>query len=208
MKLLNSKIIIIVALSLLMGGSTYYFYKQNKKNIAKLELAVNNTKAYSNELREIKGENIQFKFTIDQLKYFNDSINYKLLNVAEELKIKNNQVTQLQYLLSISSRVDTIEIMQHDTIFVNEKVNLDTIIGDKWYTLKLGLRFPNKIITAPKFRSEKTIITYDKREYVDPPKKFFLCRWFQKKHTVRHVEVHEESPYVNDTVQRFIEIVK
>lgn len=205
MKLIN-KILIFIILFLSIGLS--YYYIQNKKNKINFNQAVINNKAYSKELNNIKNDNIQFQFTIRQMRQFNDSINDMLLSTIEQLQIKESKVKSLQYLLSTTSRVDTIEFHHIDTIFKDNIINVDTIVGDEWYTLKLGLRFPNKIITEPTFKTEKTIVTYDKQEYINPPKKFFLCRWFQKKHTVRHVEIYEKSPYVNDSVQRFIEIVK
>jgi hypothetical protein len=55
--------------------------------------------------------------------------------------------------------------------------------------------------------SEKAVVVSTKRETVDPPKKFFLCRWFQKKHTVVKVVVKENNPHVIDQENVFIEIV-
>lgn len=198
---------VVITLLLLLGTTTYY-YKQYQRSVEELKLSVNNNKAYSKELGNIKGENIQFQFTIEQLRYFNDSINDKLLNTSKKLGIKESKIKSLQYLLTVTSRTDTIDILQRDTIFKDDSINIDTIIGDQWYTLKLGLRYPNKILTEPTFKSEKTIITYDRKETINPPKKFLLLRWFQKKHKVRIVEVHEGSPYVKDSLQRFIEIIK
>lgn len=204
----NKFLIGVVLTLLLLLGTTTYYYKQYQRSVEELKLSVNNNKAYSKELGNIKDENIQFQFTIEQMKYFNDSINERLLKTAQQLKIKEKQISSLQYLLSSSSRKDTIKIIQRDTLFKDNSINIDTIIGDKWYNLKLGLKFPNTIVAEPTFKSEKVVISYDRKETVAPPKKFFLCRWFQKKHTVRVVEIHEESPYVNDSIQRFIEIIK
>lgn len=198
---------VVITLLLLLGTTTYY-YKQYQRSVEELKLSVNNNKAYSKELGNIKGENIQFQFTIEQLRYFNDSINDKLLVISKDLKIKDNKIRSLQYLLSTSSKLDTVNFHRVDTIFKDASINIDTIVGDQWYTLNLGLRFPNSIIVEPKFKSEKSIVSYDKKETVAPPHKFFLFRWFQKKHIVRTFIIHEGSPYVNDSTQRFIEIIK
>jgi len=74
--------------------------------------------------------------------------------------------------------VDTINLV--DTIF-EPRVNIDTILGDQWYTLQLKLKYPNQVIVAPRFTSEKMVFMYLKRETINPPKKTWLGRLFQKK---------------------------
>ena len=63
------------------------------------------------------------------------------------------------------------------------------------------------IAVKPEFKSEKHIIVSTKKETVNPPKKFFLLRWFQKKHLVVHVDVVEKNPYVGGETSKYIEIV-
>ena len=112
----------------------------------------------------------------------------------------------LQYISSRSDKVDTI--IFRDTIFKEKDFKIDTVVSDKWYKLNLNLEYPNKIIANPSFSSEKYIIISTKKESIDPPKKCWLLRLFQKKHTVVEVNVIEESPYIKNKQQRFIEIVK
>ena len=80
-------------------------------------------------------------------------------------------------------------------------------MGDEWYTLRLGLHYPSMIAVEPEFKSEKHIVVSTKKETVNPPKKFFLLRWFQKKHLVIHVDVVEKNPYVDGETSKYIEIV-
>ena len=94
-----------------------------------------------------------------------------------------------------------------DTIFV-KSLKLDTIVGDRWYTMKLGLEYPNKIIVNPSFISEKYIITNSKKETIEPPKKYWIQRIFQKKHTVLTIDIVDKNPYMTTKKQRFIEIIK
>ena len=56
--------------------------------------------------------------------------------------------------------------------------------------------------------SEKHIIVSSKKETVDPPKKFFLLRWLQRKHLVLHINVIEKNPYVDEESSRYVEIIK
>lgn len=46
------------------------------------------------------------------------------------------------------------------------------------------------------------------RVTIDPPKKFFLCRWFQKKHTVVEVNVIQDNPYCTNRNEKFVKIIK
>jgi cell division protein FtsQ len=54
------------------------------------------------------------------------------------------------------------------------------------------------VAVEPYFKSEKHIIVSSKKETVNPPKKFFLFRWFQKKQIVLHIDVIEKNPYVEN----------
>lgn len=128
------KLILIGIVSILMLiGSTVYYYKLNQRTRQQLELAANNVKAYASELDSVKTENRVFKFSVEQLQYYNDSILTKMEAVRKELKIKDNKIASMQYMLSEASRKDTIIL--NDTIFRDPSFVLDTIIGDQWYNL-------------------------------------------------------------------------
>ena len=169
-----------------------------------LSVAITNEKAYISENSSLKEESRVFKFTVDQLTYYNDSLTQSMEKVRKELKIKDKNIKQMQYLLSEASKRDTIVF--RDTIFTNS-VSIDTIVGDKWYNLKLRLRYPSTVIANPTFVSEKYIMVSMRKETIDPPKKNWLLRLFQKKHRVAEVEVVEKNPYINSEKQRFIEII-
>ena len=47
-----------------------------------------------------------------------------------------------------------------------------------------------------------------KKETINPPKKCWLLRLFQKKHTILEVNVIEKNPYSENKQQRFIEIIE
>lgn len=181
-------------------------YNKNQSLMGELSVLVSNQKASIAENSSLKDENRVFKFTVEQLNYYNDSILQKMNDVRKELKIKDKNIKQLQYLLSVSTKKDTV--LFTDTLFRDKELALDTIIGDKWYNIRLGLKYPNLIYTEPTFISEKYIIVNKKRETVNPPKKFFLFRWFQKKHWVMEVHIKEENPYIKETNNKFVEIIE
>ena len=196
---------IVVVIGLLIT-SICVLYNNNQNLKEELSVSISNEKAFMMENSALKGKNRVFQLTIEQLEYSNDSLLVKMNKVREELKIKDKDLKQVQYLLSEAQKKDTIVF--RDTIFRDPLVRVDTLLGDKWYQLKLGLRYPSTIITEPKFISEKYVIVDYRKETIDPPKKCFIARWFQKKHKVVEVEVVEKNPYIQNKQQRFIEIVK
>ncbi len=196
-------IVLLIILPIL-SFFTYNLYKQNIRLQENLSVAITNEKAYIFENSSLKEESRVFKFTVDQLTYYNDSLTQSMEKVRRELKIKDKNIKQMQYLLSEASKRDTIVF--RDTIFTNS-VSIDTIVGDKWYNLKLRLRYPSTVIANPTFVSEKYIMVSMRKETIDPPKKNWLLRLFQKKHRVAEVEVVEKNPYINSEKQRFIEII-
>lgn len=185
--------------------STYILYNRNQSSKGEISVSMSNQKAFITENSSLKKENRAFKFTVEQLNYYNDSILQKMNEVRKELKIKDKNIKQLQYLLSVSTKKDTV--LFTDTIFKDKSLALDTIIGDKWYNIRLGLKYPNLIYTEPTFTSEKYIIVNKKRETVNPPKKFFLFRWFQKKHWIMEVHIKEKNPYIKEVDNKFVEII-
>lgn len=198
--------IISLVLILILGVTTYVQYEKVKLLKTELSISKSNEKAFIAENNGLKEENIAFKFTIDQLNYFNDSLTTKMNDVRKELKIKDKNLKQMQYLLSQAQKTDTIRF--RDTIFIDKIVKIDTLIGDEWYNIRLGLQYPNLIITTPIFKSETYIVTSSKKETINPPKKCAIARWFQKKHRVVEVEIVEKNPYIENKQQRFIEIIE
>lgn len=195
----------IVILVSLLAVSTYTLYNRNQDLKEEISVLMTNQKAFITENTSLKEENRVFKFTVEQLNYYNDSILQKMNDVRKELKIKDNKLKSLSYINSVIEKRDTI--IFNDTIFI-ENIKIDTIIEDKWYSMKLDLEYPNRIITEPSFISEKYIVVSRKKETINPPKKFFISRWFQRKHWVMEVNVVEKNPYIKESNNRFIEFYK
>ena len=181
-------------------------WKQLKQSEDKWKVAEANVKAYSNQLSEEGKKSTALQLTIDQLKYFNDSVLEALDNTRKELKIKDKNLKALQSVKSSFSKADTI--LLRDTLFKEPSFALDTLMGDEWYTLRLGLKYPSMVAVKPEFKSEKHIVVSSKKETVNPPKKFFLFRWLQRKHYVLHIDVVEKNPYVNNETSKYVEIIR
>jgi hypothetical protein len=165
---------------------------------SKLEIANNNIKSLQNN-------KIELLQTVDQLKTDTTRIGQEFNKILDSLNIKPKKVVEYKYLKSKSSRVDTIHLV--DTVFV-EGFCLDTIISSgEWYNLNISMSYPGDFIVNPSFTSEKYIISHKKRETVNPPKKFFLFRWFQKKHTIIEIEIIEKNPYIKTEDYKYVEIL-
>lgn len=197
---------ILIGVLVLTGASLYWLYNRYQKLSTEYSTSIENIKAYDAELSGLKDDTKVYKLTIEQLNYFNDSIIKKMKVVQKELGIKDKRLQQLQYEASHAQRHDTIVL--RDTLFRDPQLKLDTIVGDKWFKTNLHLEFPSTIALSPEIELERYTFINGKRETVNPPKKFFLFRWFQKKHTVVEVNVREMNPYVKNKTQRFIQIIE
>lgn len=196
-----------LVLSVLSVINNYYLVKSKLSADKKWKEAVENAKAYSELFSNSENKNRAFKLTIDQLKNSNDSIFKELNEARKELKVKDSKLKSLQYVSSSFSKVDTITL-KGDTIFKDSHVNIDTLLSDEWYSVKVGLKYPSTVTVEPTFKSIKYIVVSAKKETVNPPKRFFLFRWFQKKQIRLNVDVVEKNPYMQNQDNRFVEIVR
>lgn len=192
-------VILIIGCALLYQGTLLTKYK----NLYSKELQ--NVEAYRASNSGLEGEIREYKMTMDDLRASRDSIDIRLAEVVDELKIKDKKIEYLQYQVKVAHKTDTIQMP--DTIFVPE-AHVDTLIGDKWYNLRLRLDYPSTIVASPTFNSEQYVVINSKKEYNKKPSKIFFIRWFQKKHTVVEVNVEEKSPYITNRENKFIKILK
>lgn len=196
-----------IILSILSVVTNYFLVKSKLSIDKKWKEAVENAKSYSELFSNSENKNRAFKLTIDQLKNSNDSIFQELNEARKELKVKDSKLKSLQYVSSSFSKVDTITL-KGDTIFKDSHIDIDTLLSDEWYSVKVGLKYPSTVTVEPTFKSIKYIVVSAKKETVNPPKRFFLFRWFQKKQIRLNVDVVEKNPYVQNQDNRFVEIVK
>ena len=198
-------IIGIVAVILIALGTTVAIQSSQISRLNRdLSYANANEKALLLKNDSNKNQIRSLQLTVDQLDYFNDSILQKLQAAKNELKVKDKDLKELQYLKTLAAKTDTIIIK--DTIFA-EDFCMDTMVQDEWHKTSLELCYPNTIIVSPEFTSEKTIVTHLKKETVDPPKKCWLARLFQKKHKVIIVDIKENNPYITTQEYRHVEII-
>ena len=203
-KKLITWIIGIVITLLVVGGITYLCSELSKyKELYNKELT--NVKAYQSENNNLKNQSIAHLMTIDQLISSRDSTDIALKEALKKLNIKLKNVVSAGSVTSNMEKRDSIFLK--DTVFI-KNLELDTLIGDKWYKAQVGLHYPSRIDLAVSVQSVKHIVVHNRRETVNPPKKFWLFRLFQRKHTIQEVVVDEENPHIEAGSQRFINIVK
>lgn len=169
-----------------------------RSTIDDLDVSRKNNMAYQNE-------KVQHEFTIRQLGMMTDSISMLLKSTQDSLKIKDRKVVQFQYIEKKVTKTDTVYF--GDTIFV-KNIECDTVIGDEWYEVSIGMEYPGTIVVSPKFKSQTVLTSHVKRVPVDAPKKTWIGRLFQKKQKVVETEVVEMNPYIENVAYRNIQIIK
>ena len=170
-----------------------------------LLVATANNKAYEAERDSLLNNSIQFQFTIDQMNHSQDSLIQRINKIKKQLNVKDKQIEELQYFVSENNKRDSIVI--RDTIF-QKGVALDTLIGDDWSSLAIRAEYPNLLNVDYSFKNESLVILHNSRVTVDPPKKCWLGRLFQKKQNIVEVDVVQENPYCTNKEQKFIKVIK
>ncbi len=159
-------------------------------------------KAYAQEREEYNGSSRVFRMTIDELEASRDTLMMKLVSMRTEAKIKDKQLKSMHWRETIVEKTDTIRLK--DSIFL---ADLDTTLSDGWTTTKVHIGRPNEVAVNVKVRNETTLIVRSRKETVKPPKRFFLFRLFQRKHTIVEVEAIEGNPHCTERSRRHVEII-
>lgn len=198
------KYLIQIGIVLILIATIVVGYNKYQKLTQQLSDAIVNNKAYAHKSDSTTVR--AFQMTLDQVKAYGDSIDREMLKLAKQNGIKEKTINNTHYIKEYINTTDTIVI--NDTIFKDRDFALDTTINNEWYKVRVGLQYPSTVAVSPEFTSEKYIVVNTKRETIDPPKKFFLLRWFQKKHNVTEVTIFEKNPYIKVKEQKFIQYTK
>ena len=198
------KYLIQIGIVLLLIATIVVGYKKYKETTQQLERAIVNNKAYANKNDSTTVR--AYQMTLDEVKAYGDSIDKELLNFAKKNGIKEKNIINTHYIKEYINITDTIVV--NDTIFRDKDFALDTTIHNDWYNIRVGLKYPDTVAVSPQFTSEKYVVVNTRRETIDPPKKCFFLRWFQKKHNVTEVTIFEKNPYIKVKEQKFIQYTK
>ena len=165
-----------------------------------------NEKALEAEKDSLNERIYLYEMSVKELESSNDSLITEMNDIRKKLKIKDKTIKQLQYSLSTAEKTDSIIV--RDTIFRDKKFQLDTVLGDKWFNTSVYLRYPSTIKVVPRVTSEKFVYMDTVKKTIDPPKKLFFLRWFQKKYTTVEVTVIEKNPYIKTDRNKYVEIMR
>lgn len=182
---------LLAFLILLLGAVCFIQYRTNQSLKRDLVVSTLNEKA-------LYDDKVVLQFSIERLKHINDSVIQNLMDQKKKLNIRNKE---LQAMASLGS---TFHV--RDTIQLN-LTSLDTCLTDEWRSVCLS-SIDNQLCTDVTVKSQKDVYVTTKRETIEPPKRFFICRWFQKKHTVTRVTVHEENPYIESQENVYVRITE
>lgn len=189
----------------ILAGLVVYLWstKSNYKDL--YNTAASNNKAYQEQIEGLNESNKAFQFTIDQLKQLNDSSVKSLDSMRKELKIKDRKILQMQKTKEYVYVHDSIKVI--DTFVKEPNFVFDTCLQDRWHKNCIYIAYPNEIGMSTEVYLEQDCFLYKKRETVNPPKKTWLGRLFQKKHDVYQVIVYEHNPYSTIKENKFIKIL-
>ena len=142
--------------------------------------------------------------TVRELAASRDRLTMRIDSLRQALGVKRRNMQAAYVRTETLERTDTLRLS--DTLFVGTAM-VDTTIADQWYTLRMTLLFPDIVTVTPSFRNELGVVVSRRRETIEPPRRFFLFRLFQKKHDVIVVDVTDGSPYCDVVSQRFVKVM-
>lgn len=200
-------IFIGVVIASLIGTIAYLRYSLNDYKV-KYEYASKNNIAYETNLKHEKGKSALYYSSLLDLKNTNDS----LLRVSQKVQKRNNiklkNTDYIGYSIAEVHKTDTIYLSKDSVSIIKDSVNIDTAIVDEWYQLRVHVQSPNLLVVEPRFKSERHIIIYTKKEYKNKRSKIFFIRWFQKKVNVAYITLEEKNPYIDVKQQKLVKVIK
>lgn len=199
--------IVKLILILIVCGIVIYFITHYNNMKDRYEVLERNQKALIERYNNIETDNYELTFTVEEYQYYNDSLLNRLKETQMELDIKYDEILYLESLNTDFRRTDTILVNEVDTIFV-QGVSVDTIFGDEYITNNLKLDYPNRVELTTTVYSKKDVFITQERETINPPKKCWIGRLFQKKHDIIKVHIKEHNPWVINNEEMFIKIIE
>lgn len=158
---------------------------------------------YNNEKNKTYALNLKIE-DLDRIK--NKQIQ-EMDSIRRALNVKDKQLKALYGQKSSADIRDTIELPIHVPVIDSTAGNVipmedcytDTCIGDmRWYNVCIDRIDSNLIVLSAHFESDLTLITVEKKEIVNKPRKTWLGRLFQRKVKTMSITAVEQNPYVRN----------
>lgn len=195
-------LITLFALIILLSAALFYFVSKCDRVANERDQYASLTKSYSRVMMDSDNERTVFRMRISDLEVTGDSLICVLDSMRRQIGIRDKRLREMHHRVTYVERTDTIYLS--DSIFIS---GLDTTITDGWVSTQLKIEVPNKITHSVSVRNQTDLFVTTKRETVNPPRKFFLFRLFQKKHLVVTVVAKEGNPWCQTAESRHVEIV-
>lgn len=198
----NKLLITLFALIILLCVALFYFVSKCDRVANERDQYASMAKSYSRVIMDSDSERTVFRMRISDLEVTGDSLICVLDSMRRQIGIRDKRLREMHHRVTYVERTDTIYLS--DSIFIS---GLDTTINDGWVSTHLKIDVPNKITHSVSVRNQTDLFVTTKRETVNPPRKFFLFRLFQRKHTVVTVVAKEGNPWCQTAESRHVEIV-
>ena len=195
-------LITLFALIILLCAALFYFVSKCDRVANERDQYASLSKSYSRVIMDSDNERTVFRMRISDLEVTGDSLICVLDSMRRQIGIRDKRLREMHHRVTYVERTDTIYLS--DSIFIS---GLDTTITDGWVSTQLKIEVPNKITHSVSVRNQTDLFVTTKRETVNPPRKFFLFRLFQKKHLVVTVVAKEGNPWCQTAESRHVEIV-
>lgn len=195
-------LITLFALIILLCAALFYFVSKCDRVANERDQYASLSKSYSRVIMDSDNERTVFRMRISDLEVTGDSLICVLDSMRRQIGIRDKRLREMHHRVTYVERTDTIYLS--DSIFIS---GLDTTITDGWVSAHLKIEVPNKITHSVSVRNQTDLFVTTKRETVNPPRKFFLFRLFQRKHLVVTVVAKEGNPWCQTAESRHVEIV-
>lgn len=195
-------LITLFALIILLCAALFYFVSKCDRVANERDQYASLSKSYSRVIMDSDNERTVFRMRISDLEVTGDSLICVLDSMRRQIGIRDKRLREMHHRVTYVERTDTIYLS--DSIFIS---GLDTTITDGWVSTHLKIDVPNKITHSVSVRNQTDLFVTTKRETINPPRKFFLFRLFQRKHTVVTVVAKEGNPWCQTAESRHVEIV-
>lgn len=195
-------LITLFALIILLCAALFFFVSKCDRVANERDQYASLSKSYSRVIMDSDDERTVFRMRISDLEVTGDSLICVLDSMRRQIGIRDKRLREMHHRVTYVERTDTIYLS--DSIFIS---GLDTTITDGWVSTHLKIDVPNKITHSVSVRNQTDLFVTTKRETINPPRKFFLFRLFQKKHTVVTVVAKEGNPWCQTAESRHVEIV-
>lgn len=191
---------------LIVIGSFAYLIRENRQLKQDVSVQTNNNKSLERGMLTYKLDNgklltasVEQQQSIAALKNTGDSTTTALLKRIAGYKIKLNDVVS----------VGTIHTkLVHDTTVVMGGKDTTWNLGTNPQTIHTVALKGNELSDHLEITNDEDVVMHGQKETIDPPKKFFIWRWFQRKQLVVSGEVINSNTDIHVTGQKFIKILK